>query len=101
MAFHGVPEREVCVYPVLVAACVFFFPGTLDISAILEVIENSLDGTIGDSDAFGYILDAHGGVLGETNEHMRVIGQKGPRRDLRRDGGRGVGRRAGLAPLFR
>jgi hypothetical protein len=71
-----VAHREVAPDRVRIAAAA---TGSLDVAGFDEVGEDPLGRALGDPDPVGHVAQANVRVLGETKEHLRVIGDEGPR----------------------
>ncbi len=69
---------------VVIAAAVFV-DGEIAVGD--EIMDDALDGAFGDDDLLGEVAHAQGGIAGEADQHVRVVGQKSPR------GGDRLGRR--------
>jgi hypothetical protein len=71
----NVAHRQVAPDRVGVAAAC---PRALDVAGFDEVGEDPLSRAFGDSDPVGHVAQAHVRVLGEAEEHLRVVGDEGP-----------------------
>jgi hypothetical protein len=47
-----------------------------------EVCDDSLGGSLGDSDCLGDVSEPDVGVLGDAQEHLRVVGEERPGRGV-------------------
>lgn len=54
-------------------------PLTVDVAGLDEVGEDPLGSALCDPHPFGHIAQAHVRILGETEEHLRVVGDERPR----------------------
>ena len=76
-AFHRVAQRLVCADTIEVAAT-FALP--IEIAGVDEVADDALRGAFGDADALGDISESQPGVARDTEQGVRMVGQKRPLR---------------------
>ena len=71
-----VAHREVASDRVGVAPA---YPGAVDVAGFDEVSEDPLSGALRDPHPVGHVAQADVWILGETEKHLRVVGDEGPR----------------------
>jgi hypothetical protein len=79
LVFDGVSERKVRVDLVAVPPP---DPVAGDISGIDEISDDALRGSFRDANPLGQVASSDLGVLGDADEHMRVVAQERPRRPI-------------------
>ena len=82
MLFDWMAQGQFRVHAVLIAARVLFLPPTADVARFFQFVQNALHGPVGDTDLLRNVLDPHLRILSQTDQHVRLIGQKRPRSRL-------------------
>lgn len=75
MALDGVPQIELAVHRVSVTAALL---GDVDVTSLVEIMHDALDGALGHSNVDRDISQADIWILGEAQEHVGVVGEEGP-----------------------
>ena len=73
--FVGVAKGAVLGYAVAVATA---FAGDFEVAPGGEVVDDALDGVLGDADAMGDLAHAQFRIFGDREQHVGVVGEEGP-----------------------